>query len=614
MTLRAVACLPCDPASAIVGRDPHPAFGNHFTRSCPITAYHVAAARPKRRVCILDCNALYALENMGIPDILSSAPRSSQVEPAKPLPSYRDVKQLPAQLLDHCTVCLEEQLFSQAIPLLSSAVTAGNGTIRPAYVPPVQHLSLLATLIVHPSTTTRTTSEEKHQAADDALQYLRHLNTITSADQSGLNKALQFRDSASSRSKRARTRHSDLSSDDESEDPGRIRSTYADQESLFANAEDFWAVVGWAFNCSVAHSHRWSRWQLWLRLMLDVLEDDLESRYYTIRDSGSTDNQLLKDSLLAQYLASFVDSGRNTKRRIMRAILADGKQTSLNQFPEIWRNETRPPKAKPEPKTGSKRTLDLDQGDFGDYFDSDSDAEATTPTATTPRPSRRPSTRPPSNKPSRQPSPSTPQTPSTPQSTHGPPNSLTLRLRLLTLLTRLSTLAPTLFLDPEDLFDLYTEFLRPLPLPVFSSFLLHPPNTTTTSNPAFDAPSLASLTQMLLRPLLSSAAPVYNANALTPADFAAHFAPFAAGSGSAGENARVGVCVEVLLRLLWGEGAFEGLEGEEKEEVRRAVGEGIRAREEKVGSGEGRRRKGEEGAWEVLRAGGERMGWVLGEI
>ena len=100
----------------------------------------------------------------------SSAPQSSQVEPRKPAPSYRNVQTLPAQLLEHCTVCIEEQLYSQAIALLQSAVTAGNGTVRPANVPPPQHLSLLATLVVHPSMTTRTTSKEKHVAADEALR------------------------------------------------------------------------------------------------------------------------------------------------------------------------------------------------------------------------------------------------------------------------------------------------------------------------------------------------------------------------------------------------------------------------------------------------------------
>ncbi|KAM0705840.1 hypothetical protein Q7P35_007200 [Cladosporium inversicolor] len=555
---------------------------------------------------------------MGHPDIPSSAPTSSQLGPAKAPPSYRNVQPLPAQLLDHCTVCLEEQLFSQAIPLLSSAITAGNGTPKPAFVPPAPHLSLLATLVVHPSMTTRTTSKEKQTAADDALRYLRHVNTLTSADASGLTKALQFRDGDSSRSKRARTRHSgDISSDDEHEDPGRIRSNYAMKDSLFANVEDFWAVVGWAFNCSVAHKNRWDRWRLWLEFALDVLEDDLDSRHRQARESPEDRDEVLGKSLLAHYLAPFVDQGRNPKRRIMRAVLADGTQPSINLFPSVFTNETLPPKAKQESRLGVKRSLDLDQGDFGDYFDSDSDSN------TTPGPqqkSGRTSTRHSSTNLSRQDSPASPSTPqppttsslTSPLSSHGGSESLHLRLRLLALLTTISSLSPSLFLDPEDLFDLYTEFLRPLPLPIFSFFILP---TTSVARRTIDVNSLASLIQMLLRPLLSSVAPVSNANSLTAESFATHFAPFAANVSSVGENARVGICVEGLLRLLWTEGVLTNAGEQVRKGVKEAVEEGIKAREERA-SGDGRRKSARKSAeeWRFLVAGGERMKGLLGMI
>ncbi|GAB7335744.1 hypothetical protein MBLNU13_g08038t1 [Cladosporium sp. NU13] len=550
---------------------------------------------------------------MGHPDIPSSAPTSSQLEPARPPPSYRSVQPLPAQLLDHCTVCLEEQLFSQAIPLLSSAVTAGNGTPKPAYVPPVPHLSLLATLVVHPSMTTRTTSKDKRTASDDALRYLRHVNTLTTADESGLTKALQFRDGNSSRSKRARTRHSgDISSDDEHEDPGRIRSNYAQKDSLFANAEDFWAVVGWAFNCSVAHKNRWDRWRLWLEFVLDVLEDDLDSRHRQAMELPQDRDAVLSKSLLAHYLAPFVDQGRNPKRRIMRAILADGTQPSMNLFPSIFTNETLPPKVKQETKLGAKRSLDLDQGDFGDYFDTDSDSN------TTPGPQQNPgrtSTRHSSNHLSRQDSPAPPSTPqppttsSTPLSSHGGSESLHLRRRLLALLTTISSLSPSLFLDPEDLFDIYTEFLRPLPLLIFSFFILP---TSSGSRRTIDANSLASLIQMLLRPLLSSAAPVSNANSLTAESFATHFAPFAANVSNVGENGKVGICVEGLLRLLWTESVLGNAGEEVRRAVKEAVHEGIKVREEKA-SGDGRRKSAGKSAeeWRFLVAGGERMRSLL---
>ena len=464
--------------------------------------------------------------------------------------------------------------------------------------------------------TTRTTSKEKQTAADDALRYLRHVNALTPAEGSGLTKALQFRDGDSSRSKRARTRHSgDISSDDEHEDPGRIRSNYAQKDSLFAHAEDFWAVVGWAFNCSVAHKNRWDRWRLWLEFVLDVLEDDLDTRHHQARESPQHRDEVLSKSLLAHYLAPFVDQGRNPKRRIMRAILADGTQPSMNLFPSIFTNETLPPKVKQETKLGAKRSLDLDQGDFGDYFDSDSDSN------TTPGPqqkSGRTSTRHSSTNLSRQDSPASPSTPqpptistaTSPLASHGGIESLHLRLRLLALLTTLSSLSPSLFLDPEDLFDLYTEFLRPLPLPIFSFLIL--PTSGGTQTRSIDPNSLASLVQMLLRPLLSSAAPVSNTNSLTVETFATHFAPFAANVTNVGENAKVGICVEGLLRLLWTEGVLANADEKVVKSVREAVEEGIKVREERAG-GDGRRKSAGKSAeeWRFLVVGGERMRCLL---
>ena len=125
---------------------------------------------------------------------------------------------------------------------------------------------------------------------------------------------------------------------------------------------------------------------------------------------------------------------------------------------------------------------------------------------------------------------------------------------------------------------------------------------------------------MLLRPLLSSQAPISNANSLTPESFATHFAPFAANVSNVNENSRVGVCVEVLLRLLWTEGAFAVVREEVKGRVRDAVLEGVRAREERAGGsavlGDGRRKSegGKVEGWEGLRAGGERLRGLLGMV
>jgi hypothetical protein len=79
-----------------------------------------------------------------------------------------------------------------------------------------------------------------------------------------------------------------------------------------------------------------------------------------------------------------------------------------------------------------------------------------------------------------------------------------------------------------------------------------------------------------------------------------------------GENARVGICVEGLLRLLWTEGVLANAGEDVWEDVKEAVGEGIKVREEKA-SGDGRRKSAGKSAedWRFLVAGGERMRSLL---
>jgi len=546
---------------------------------------------------------------------------ASQIAPGDTLRTYRNTRPLPTQLLDHCAVCLEEQLFPQALSSLKSSLTSGHGASAAACVPPLQHLTLIATLIVHPSMTTRTKSQDKHTSADQALDYLQHLHSIAGLESSGLSKLLQFGENGASRSKRVRIRQSDIVSDGEDHKPDALRSKYAKKESLSRHVEDFWAMFGWAMNCSVAHKPRWVRWKLWLDFILDVLEQDLAHRHMqTKQDPGMSAHAkcaLLEESLIARYLAPSSGESRNNKRRLMRAILADGKQKSLNEFPEILRNETRPPKTKDEPKTGSKRKLDIEHDMYGDYFDSESDSDSPGTNgrlsrSTTRHPSVRPShagaeedvsefSSPPRGI-GKAPKPKA-STASTSLASYGGVDSIHIRQRLLALLARFCSFHPDYFNDTEDLFDLFTEFLKPLPLTIFSALVL-------PSKRYLDTHLQASLDQMLLRPLLASSAPKYDENSLTQQDFQNHFAPHAANSTSVVENARVSLLVEDLMRLLWTEGGLQS-----SKNLRKAVEAGIKARKEKS-EGDGRRKteskaREEEDAMMVLEASGERMVCML---
>lgn len=432
---------------------------------------------------------------------------------------------------------------------------------------------------MHPALTTRTDSSDKHIAADDALKYLRHVNSLLGPQPSGLDKAFQFGSSSNAaRGKRAKTRLSDIATDEERDQSDKIRLTYIDTDALWTNAEDFWCVVGWAFNCSVAHPARWERWKLWLSLVLDVLEDDLEARLpeatRTYIDYGTTDavRKVLQDSMLSQYLAP-IGEGRNNKRRLMRAVLANGTSKSLAEFPEIWKRETRPPKQKQDGRLNKKRKLDIDNSEFGDYYDhSDNNSPATSIRRS------RSITAPPTANASRAASDdsddseagSNDQLSKPSIETHGGIESLHLRQRILALLTLFSTKNPDAFLDTEDLFDLYTEFLRPLPLPVFQQFVL-------PAKPWLGPNSQASLNQMLLRPLLVATAPQYRDNALTRTEFEVYYAPFAANGAGAVDNAKASLLVEGLLRLLWKAGQLTVTEN-----LRAVVRRGIDARREKV--------------------------------
>lgn len=540
---------------------------------------------------------------------------------------YRKTKALPVQVLDHCTVCIEEQLFTQAFSLLVNNVTAGCERDGAARLPPAQHLALIATLALHPQLTTRTSSPDKQQAADEALHYLRLVNHTIGPEHAALDQVFVFgaadRNSSRVGKRSLPSRPSGNESDEEANHIGHIRSPFANKESLWTNAEDFWSVVGWAFNCSVAHPTRWNRWRLWMEYMLDVLEDDLEHRLpaATRADEASRETaavrESLKDTIFARYLSP-VREGRNSKRRLMRAVLADGKKQSLAEFGEVWKGETKGPKIKKDQPVAKRRKLDLENGVFGDYFDDESDPDSpdesgcrsrsTTAFSTTRRGLAR-STHASDESADELRGSNTPTTTAAPPSavnSFGGMKSVNLRKRLLALLSRFCALKPDAFLDTEDLFDLYTEFFRPLPLSIFTSFVL-------PSTPWLGPHSQASLNQMLLRPLLAGTAPVYHDNALTQVEFERYYAPFAASKTGAVENAKVSLLVEGLLRLLLGEGALSS-EGDDGQ-LGGAVEKGIKERKARS-EAEGRKKVGsraaeEEEALTGLEASAERMRMVL---
>ena len=117
-------------------------------------------------------------------------------------------------------------------------------------------------------------------------------------------------------------------------------------------------------------------------------------------------------------------------------------------------------------------------------------------------------------------------------------------------LLRVSSDYPRTLAIVEEMFDVYTEMIRPLPLPIFIAFLSPTTNGTNDYRTTFDPISQACLAQMLLRPLLSAAPPRYRYSLPSQATMERSFLPYAANGQSVVDQAKVGILLEILLRLL----------------------------------------------------------------
>lgn len=255
--------------------------------------------------------------------------------------------------------------------------------------------------------TTRTHSAEKQAAANAALRYLRAVNRTVGPINSGLASAFSFSPQSSSRrgaSGRFRGSGGGATaaafdgggSDDSEAENDKLTTPLAGAGSLWSQGRDFWDVLGWAFNTSVRHRHRWVRWKLFLEVFLEILEADWAERMRLAaeRIEGVEDRQeeirLWQDELgkamLCGYLADAEATSRNGRRKILRAVLADGGEKARAEFREVWRVETERPKAK-EPEKMKHRKLNVDADDWGDYDEDEDEEYGDAPAAA--RPSRK---------------------------------------------------------------------------------------------------------------------------------------------------------------------------------------------------------------------------------
>ncbi|KAI4164218.1 MAG: hypothetical protein LQ342_002182 [Letrouitia transgressa] len=452
------------------------------------------------------------------------------------VPAYREAKPLPYELREHCTIYFEEGLYIPALNLLSSLLASGTATSLhpPTYLPPSQILALAATLSLHPTLTTRAKSEDRLHAANLALRYLRLVLKLVGPVNGNLRDAFTFwgLEISSRRGGSGRRRATGDGTTPNKDRFDNISTDMTDAESLWARAEDFWQVLGWALNCSLIHRKRWERWALFLELMLDVLEADWTQRASeALRrvEQCTEDQDPRKQCIITQYVSSeSVSTGK--ERKILRAIFADGQAKSVGEFTEIWRNETKERKKETNLKKVEAK-IDIEADNWGDYMhnkeeseleDGESNGSLSPPLEAVTSASSMPKT----------------------AAALGGMRSVALRLRLLALLSHVSAGLPNTFINLATLYDLYVEHIRHLPLSTF--FLL----TSHASLRYFTPAAASSLTQYMLRSLIAASAPLPFDDDLSQTVLEQSYLPFPANTMSIADNAKVSLCVESLVRLL----------------------------------------------------------------
>ncbi|KAJ6126808.1 hypothetical protein N7523_002420 [Penicillium sp. IBT 18751x] len=506
--------------------------------------------------------------------------------------AYRTPGELPFEIAQHTGIFFEEQLYTQALTLLFNTLASGTYASKTVIAPLPQHLALACTFLVHPLTTNRAKKPEQQEAPQVALRLLRLISTLLTPKDARLDLAFSFKNTRLSRS--GRLRHADdtsSSSNDGSHDKTLWqRLDVANESSLWSRAEDFWHAVGWAFNCSVLHPERWEHWQIWLRFMCDILLDDWNQReqeYEELQEKESQEDQegttqermtrngsrsiknddldIFRESMLFRY----IDSGTPGKnRRIVRAIFADGSTSSVNEFRQVFAKELKSSKSKLAPEKAKKRKseVNIDEGKYGDYLSQDESDEEGTETTDLSKSNSRASSPPEGSKSRRSkrtrrgtrtaadPTSAVPvQDSSDPTtltqhsggvSTMGGLISLGLRKKLLGLLSKVSERLEDDFMPVSELYYLFVENIRPLPLPIFQTFV------SPYILPELPDDQQTTLCQSLLEFLRQSSAPSMDEEWLDQVKLETCFLPFAATTTSVVDNAKVSITLEALVILL----------------------------------------------------------------
>ncbi|KAE8383496.1 hypothetical protein BDV26DRAFT_251055 [Aspergillus bertholletiae] len=533
------------------------------------------------------------------------------------LPPYRPSRPLPFELVQHIGIFFEEKLYTQALNLLLNIITTGTIHPTPVYVPSPQHLALAVTFLVHPSTTTRAKTAEQEEAVNVSLRLLRLTNTLAGPVSAKFDTAFSFIHFQASRHGRRRRAEAEHQPDD---DTKPLNLDLAQSASIWSRAEDFWHVVGWAFNCSVLHRERWEKWQIWLEYMCEVLEDDWNERKRMRDRTPNSDDKVLKDSLIFRYITE-TTAGHGRDRRMLRAIFADGGSASANEFREVFAHELK--KAKQDKNTKKREVqVNINEDQYGDYLTNDDDSSDndnndnkndnkndldTAPKRPT-RQSKRPrrGTRAKDTKSTDAADPTSTVYALSDVSSHGGFESLALRQRLLHLLSAVAETLPKAFTPLEELYYLFVENIRHLPLPVFQALV------APSVLPYFSAEECTTLCECLLFRIRESAAPDTDEVYLSQTKLEECFLPYAASTNSVVDNTKMSILLETLLILLANSDMLRVTT-----ELQEAVEEGIQNRAFKVQTETKKSvsaRKLEDAEWCWLLESGERLRFLVEEV
>jgi hypothetical protein len=317
----------------------------------------------------------------------------------------------------------------------------------------------LNTLIIHPAYTTRV---EKHgqDVSSLALSYLSDLLTVVGPVNADFRSAFQFH-SIPLWSRRSANNSDNEELDEAAEERHWLDGRLANESSVWSCGQDFWSTIGWAFNCSTMHPHRWCYWKTWLEFMLDVLEADWKERERLDLEAHDADQDegppttMREESIIIMYMNQ-KNGPQGAFKAIMKALFADGGSLSASAFQEVFDKEPRGPK-KENKKRKRADTLDLENDKFGDYFDDESFSSGVSepPTPEKPRDARKSAT--------------------FGTAYPGLADSVDIRLRLFTLI---STVTFDLRKRSEihKLYESYASALKVLPLEMFALFVSQRPS------------------------------------------------------------------------------------------------------------------------------------------